>query len=86
MTISNVLRDVTVEQVMCVARRHVARYEKRVEAGERGARYINLEECKQYLALWKSIVEKGATDLSKRQIEELEDAYDAGEFEEDASE
>lgn len=73
----------TPDQVRRVAEKHVQMYERRIRIKETdapGARNINLEDCKKYLRIWKSIVEKGGQNLTPEEITEVSDAYDSGEY------
>lgn len=72
--------NVTPEQIVAVAKKHVTRYERRVEEGLKGNKGVRLGECEAYLDLWRSIVAKAGTNLSPTERCEARDAYFCGEF------
>lgn len=73
----------TPDKVLRVAQLHVKLYETRIKIGRSGqpaARNINVPECEKYLAIWKSIANKGGKDLSITEANEVSDAYYSGEY------
>ncbi len=73
----------TPDKVVRVAEKHIRLYENRIlikETDSPGAKNINLEECKRYLRIWLSIKSKGGQNLTAEEVDELEDAYNSGEY------
>ena len=73
----------TPDKVVRVAKEHVRMYQNRIlikETDGRGAKNINLEECKRYLAIWESIITKGGQNLTPEEVGEISDAYNSGEY------
>lgn len=77
------MENVTPEDIVRVAEKHVKLYEGRIERKTKqlpGHENIQLKSCQGYLAIWKSIVAKGGQELTKLERREVRDAYDSGEF------
>ncbi len=72
---------VTEEQFNSTVEKHILRFQRRIDLGNQGHRGIRLGECEKYLSIWISIRNKRGVNLNQEEINEVEDAYDAGEFE-----
>lgn len=75
----------TKEQFDQVVLNHIRRYENRIRVAESRPALINLAECQALLSLWKSVQAKGfGADFTAVEYSEIEDAYDSGEFDDEA--
>ena len=66
------------ETIERLALKHMGRYSGYLSAAKRGSQNVREDECKAYLAIWKSIKKKGEWDkLNSIEQGELRDAvYD----------
>jgi hypothetical protein len=66
------------ETIEKLSLKHIGRFAGRISAAGRGSRGIRVDECRKYMALWKSIKKKGEWDkLNTVEKAELMDAvYD----------
>lgn len=69
---------VDTETIKKLSLKHIGRYAGRISAAKRGSPHIRIDECRQYLDIWKSIQHKGEWEkLDKLERFELMDAvYD----------
>ncbi len=76
----------TPERIVLVAQEHVRRFENLISIGsdetQSRSHNIRVGECRQYLAIWQSIVRKGGklSDLTLSEKGEVEDAYYDGSY------
>lgn len=75
----------TPDKIVRVAEKHITMYTHRIRLGteERDSirgRSINVPDCKKYLVIWESIKTKGGQNLSREELNEVEDAYDSGDY------
>lgn len=66
------------DQIETLAIAHVNRYEARVLAAREGVPGYNFNECRQYLAIWRTILDKGCDWelLTPAERSEVRDAYE----------
>ena len=75
------IQKITADQVRFLADKHVRMYAARIEAGKRGSKQVNIADCERYLAIWRSIAEKGmGPKLTQEELHELWDAVESGEL------
>jgi len=65
------------ENIVKLADEHIALYERRIASG---SRFVRVDECQNYLSIWKSIKAKGGVGLSVEEASEVNDAIDSGEY------
>lgn len=71
----------TPDKIVRVAEKHIELYENRISYAKTfKADFVNIEECKRYLAIWQSILDKGGQNLTAEEANEVKDAYDSGEY------
>jgi hypothetical protein len=73
------------QQMQALADAHCRMYENRIRQGESGFRGIRVDECKTLLGIWKSISTKLGQGnwrirLTKPEINEIQDALAAGDY------
>jgi hypothetical protein len=72
--------SVSHEDLKRLARIHINRYERRLDAARHGASGVRVDECEAYLALWQSIDSKGEYALLNSQERlEVQEAVESGE-------
>jgi hypothetical protein len=54
------MNQLTAQQLLVLARAHIRQFERKLEAAAQGYPYVNVEECRSYLALWNSVHDKAA--------------------------
>lgn len=71
------MADVTPEQIVKIADKHITWYQNLIAKGGTGVR---VAECRQYLTIWHGTKAKGGKGLSREQLGELHDAISSGEY------